>query len=406
MSLSQKVAINTGIQIVSKIITVGFALLTTIILTNYLGVKGYGEYTFVMTLVILFGSLADWGTLTIGVREAAKKKQNQGKLLANIFILRLLLALLAVVLLIIVSFFLPIQRRMIIIASPILFWVATKATFSIVFQSRLQMYKAAIADVVSSLLTFLFSWCVVQKGLGFAPLIWSVTWASVLAALIAGVLAIRTVNYIFAIDKKLISRFFKDSLPMGAILLMFTMDNKIDTVMLGSFKGSGAVGIYGLSSRVYDVLILGAAYLMNSLLPIFSNLNLKKLKNAFKKTFLVLLVMGLLVLGGVLLFSPLVIKILTRQRFIEFFDSITVLRIMGASLLIAYFNHLTGYTIVALGKQRQYFWIALASLVFNLIANLVFIPRFSYFGAAWVTVLTESLVLAITISFLRWTLRS
>ena len=406
MSLSQKVAFNTGIQIASKIITVGFTLLTTILLTGYLGKQGYGEYIYVLTLVALFGAFADWGTLTIGVREAAKKKQNQGQLLANIFILRLLLALLAVILLIIASFFLPMQRRIIIIASPILFWVATKASFGIVFQSKLQMHKAAVADVINSFLIFVFSWYVVQKGLGFGPLIWSITWATVLAALVAGVLAIKTASYIFAIDKKLIIRFFKKSLPMGAVLLMFTMDNKIDTIMLGSIKGSGAVGIYGLSSRVYDVLILGAAYLMNSLLPIFSGLGLKKLKKAFQKTFLVLLVMGLVVLAGVLLFSPLVVKILTRQRFSEFIDSIPVLKIMGVSLLIAYFNHLTGYTIVALGKQRSYFWIALGSLIFNLIANSLFIPRFSYYGAAWVTVLTESLVLAITISFLRWTLKS
>lgn len=406
MSLSQKVAFNTGIQIVSKIITVGFTLLTTILLTGYLGKQGYGEYIYVITLVALFGSFADWGTLTIGVREVAKKKQNQGQLLANIFVLRLLLSFLAIALLIIASFFLPMQRRMIIIASPILFWVATKASFGIVFQTKLQMYKAAIADIVNSFLIFVFSWYVVQKGLGFGPLIWSVTWATVLAALAAGVLAIKTVNYIFALDKKLITRFFKESLPMGAVLLMFTMDNKIDTVMLGSFKGSGAVGIYGLSSRVYDVLVLGAAYLMNSLLPIISSLNKPKMRIVYQKTFKIMLAMGLAVLAGVMVFSPLIIKILTQQRFVEFFDSVAILKIMGVSLLIAYFNHLTGYTIVALGKQRWYFRIALISLVFNLVANLIFIPRFSYFGAAWVTVLTESLVLAITIYYLRWTLKS
>ena len=69
-------------------------------------------------------------------------------------------------------------------------------------------------------------------------------------------------------------------------------------------------------------------------------------------------------------------------------------------MFISYFNHLTGYTIVALGKQRPYFWVAGGALVFNVALNLLVIPRFSYFGAAWVTVLSEGLVLMITTFFI------
>ena len=64
-----------------------------------------------------------------------------------------------------------------------------------------------------------------------------------------------------------------------------------------------------------------------------------------------------------------------------------------------YFNHLIGYTIVALGRQRRYLIVSLAALVFNVIVNLAVIPKYSYFGAAAVTVLTEGLILIITVAF-------
>src|SRR4030042_1323353 len=99
MSLSQKVAFNTAVQIAAKIITVSLTLLTTILLTGYLGKEGYGEYIYVITLAMLFGSLADWGTATIGVREVSKEKENQGRFLANVFFLRLILSLIAALLL-------------------------------------------------------------------------------------------------------------------------------------------------------------------------------------------------------------------------------------------------------------------------------------------------------------------
>lgn len=404
MTLSQKVAFNTLIQVFSKVITVGLTLLTTILLTGYLGKEGYGNYIYVINLAIIFGALADWGTATIGVREVSKEKGNQGKILGNIFILRLLFSFLAVVLLLIVSFFLP-SANFIRIASLIVFLVAIRASFTILFQSRLEMQKTAMADIATSALIFIFSWYVVQKNLGLGPLIWAVIWAAFLAVLMAGIFALKTIKYEFVLDKKILKRVLIESLPMGAILLMFTIDNKIDTVMLGSIKGSGPVGIYGLSSRVYDVLILGAAYLMNALLPVISKyadigIWRSRLADIYQKTFDVLLLIGLAVVILIYFLAPLMIKILTQQRYQEFSDSVGVLKVASLAMFFAYFNHLTGYTIVALGKQKTYFWIASLSLGFNIIANLIFIPRFSYWGAAWVTVLTEGLVLIITSIFI------
>ena len=134
MSLSQKVALNTIVQVAAKIITVLTTLITTILLTGYLGKEGYGDYIFVITLAILFGSLADWGTATIGVREVSKNKDQSPQWLANLFILRLGLSLAAAVLLMLVSWVMPLPtkdpqplRQVIQMAGLIVFLVATKA---------------------------------------------------------------------------------------------------------------------------------------------------------------------------------------------------------------------------------------------------------------------------------------
>ena len=229
--------------------------------------------------------------------------------------------------------------------------------------------------------------------------------AVVLANLVGLVVALflvrRTIEFDFRFNWRFVSHFLKESLPMGAVLLMFTVDNKVDTVMLGSIKGNQAVGIYAVAYKVYDVLVLGAAYLMNALLPVLSRYadltkNKDRLRRIYQRAFDLLLLMGIGVLLFAWFFAPLIVRVLTQHRYLEFADSTSVLRILSLALFLIYFNHLTGYTIVALGQQRVYFFIALGSLVFNIIANWLVIPQFSYYGAATVTVLTESLLLVAT----------
>ncbi len=67
---------------------------------------------------------------------------------------------------------------------------------------------------------------------------------------------------------------------------------------------------------------------------------------------------------------------------------------------IAYLNHLTGYTLAALGLQRFSLKVALAALAFNLVFNFFFIPYYSYFASAIITVLTEALVSIVSITYL------
>jgi O-antigen/teichoic acid export membrane protein len=143
---------------------------------------------------------------------------------------------------------------------------------------------------------------------------------------------------------------------------------------------------------------LGAAYFMQAMLPVLSACkDRNRLKELYQKAFDILLLMALPMLVAVLVLAPFIVGVMAGP---EFGESIGVLRILVFATFIAYFNHLTGFTIVALKKQRPYFLVTVVALVFNVLANLILIPRFSYKGAAEVTILTEGLVLIITTIFI------
>lgn len=417
MSLAHKVAVNTLVQIGSKAVTVLFGLATTYLLTNYLGREGYGDYMYVLTLVILFGALADWGTQTIGVREAAKSPSGQGRVFGNILLLRLILSLVAAILVLVSSSLLPLKtarpdllRQGIALGSLIVILFATKASLGVIFQTKLKMARFALADIIASLSTLLVTWHFIQIQAGLIPLLGAVILANVLALLIALVMAGKTVRFDFRPDRVFLKKLVIESLPMGAVLLLFTVDNKVDTVMLGLIQGSGAVGIYSVAYRMYDVLILGAAYLMNSLLPVFSRQlagegSRPQLTRTYQKAFDALLFMGFGVLVFVCLFAPVMVRLVTGQSFPQFTAAVPVLRILSLALFFAYFNHLVGYTLVAAGHQRPYFWISLSALIFNVGLNIFAIRHFSFYGAATVTVLTEAAILVLAVWMIKTKLK-
>jgi O-antigen/teichoic acid export membrane protein len=125
-----------------------------------------------------------------------------------------------------------------------------------------------------------------------------------------------------------------------------------------------------------------------------------KIGKMVKRGIRILAVGGGVMLIGVLITAPWLIQILTQKRFGEFTEAVGVLRILAVAIFLAYFNHLTGYTLVALSQQKKYLKVPILALIFNIGLNFLLIPKYSYWAAAWVTVATEGLVLIVTARYL------
>ena len=61
MSFTRKIALNTIVQIIGKVLTTLISLVLIAALTRYLGVSGYGQYTTIFAFTQFFAVLADFG---------------------------------------------------------------------------------------------------------------------------------------------------------------------------------------------------------------------------------------------------------------------------------------------------------------------------------------------------------
>jgi len=81
------------------------------------------------------------------------------------------------------------------------------------------------------------------------------------------------------------------------------------------------------------------------------------------------------------------------------------LNILAIAIGLIFFGTLLGNSIIALDRQKVGAWIYFAGMIFNIVTNLIFIPKYQYIGAAWTTVVTELLVTILMFIFVCKTIR-
>lgn len=397
--VSLKIASNTLAQIVGKAVSVALGVIITIILTRFLGPAGFGDYTFVLVFVTMFGVIGDWGLSLITVREASKNTDEAATIIGNVLLIRFALSIVAVAATILTIHFFPYSeniKQMVTIFSFFLIVTSLKTSLQIVFNVKMVMHYWAFSEMVAN---FVYLGLVILIVNVKASLSWILAAAVVDQAasiLVAGILGFRLLPLRFTFSKKTIKRILTEALPMGGILVLFTVYNRIDTVILSYFKGSEAVGLYGAAYKIFEVLIVPAGYFANSVLPIISNLIMtdkERFFRIYKKSLIFLFAMGTLAAGVNWLLAPLLISFVAGSAFL---GAVPALQILSLSLLVSYLNHLNGYTIIALGKQWSSFLIAIVALVVNIGLNLIFIPLYSFQAAAFITFLTEGLIVVLS----------
>jgi len=397
----KRLAVNTGVQILGKALMVLVSLVTTGILTRRLGIRVYGQYIFITSILIFFDTLADFGTSIMGVREASKEdEKGRIRIWSNVAILRLIMASLSLALGMLFIFFWPdfkeIRVEAILAWSMILF-TSLAGSLGVVWQTRIRMEIKVLVEVMFPTIFLLCLWFFGGNislkwvfGTYLVARLITLAWGWWLGR---GTIKFRLV------DKKLISKLVKLSWPMGVYLLIFSAyDRAVDSLMIQRFLGISEVAWYGLAYKIYGVLIQPAFFLVNGIFPILSNPSplgkgdFLKRKNIFWVSARILLLASIGIIIGVWLLAPTMVYLLAGS---EFEASVGVLRVLIVALLFAYMGHLVGFTLISKEGQKDMLGLGLFVLIFNLTGNLVAIPRFGIMGAAGVTVLTEMLSLGL-----------
>ncbi|MBI2590371.1 MAG: flippase [Candidatus Blackburnbacteria bacterium] len=392
MDIGRLIFKNASFQVIGKVITIFSSLLLTWFLRDRLGNEGYGVYVFVTAFVLFFGNIADWGTNLIVVREASRVNQeNQNTIFTSSISFRLLLSFIAVILVNIFiranlewqPFVLPAT-----IASFVLLALSLKNSLAIILQTIMRFGLLTMMEVLLSISFLLLSvaFLINNFNVHYVMLAWVV--ATAISAFL-GFWFTRQHLKRFSFDWNVSKKIIKEALPTGTLLIVFSIYNRIDILILQHFWGTDSVGVYGLSYKIYETLITGAAFIVSAAYPLLSSLkHTEDVRHVYQKTFNILAATCLVLFLVTFILAPS-IKLLWGESSLA---SVLPLRILSVALIFSYLNHLTGYSLIALGKQKISLLIGVFALLLNLSLNFLLIPHYSYQAASVMTVVTEGFV--------------
>jgi len=123
----------------------------------------------------------------------------------------------------------------------------------------------------------------------------------------------------------------------------------------------------------------------------WSQNNLGSFKQIFQKAFDFLsIIVWPLIFGTIVLAQPIMNLVAGK----EFLASAPVLQILIIATGIIFLAHLSTFSVVAINKQRQMMKYYILAAILALALYFAFIPRYSYYAAAVITVLIEFFILA------------
>mgnify|MGYP001008071776 FL=1 len=414
-----KVAANTIYQVIGKVISMSITMLAVIIITRTYGREDYGAFSLMQSWPALFFVIVDFGINAVAARELSRDWSKANKYLGNILVIRFLFSLLIVVFLSIVLSFFPYSLELkngIRLGLLILVTQSLYSTTNIFFQVKLKYDLSTIAYICGYIVIFLL--IIILSGLKI-DIMW-VNFSYVVGGVITFILSLLFLKKlgvvpIFSFDKNLFKYLITSSLPIGIMFIFSQMSFKEDALMLSILKlpssyelsNTESVAIYSLAYKVFEVLLVLPTFFMNSVYPVLV-LDMEKGESILKKTFSKVIHFSLFsgVLVGLLgiIFAPLAIRILGGEGFNQ---SIGVLKILSGGIFIFYLTSPISWLIMTLGYQKYLPWIYFVSFSFNMILNLIFIPKYSFYGASWITIASEFIVLILLLIFARksWRLR-
>ena len=397
MFLIQRIGRNTLVHFCSKIISLFLNVFVFALIARYLGTAGFGDLTIVIAYLQGFAIFADLGLYMTFIQTLSLPNVDEEKIASNFFTIRLVSSIFLLSLAPIICLFIPrysyiVKLGIAITAISFLFGSLTQLLTGF-FQKKMEMLKVAVAEIISKVIFTCLMCLVLYADVGFLSILGVIVVGGFVNFILLYLFSRKFVKISLRFDKTIWRNAIKKTWPIGLSIILTTIYFKGDTIILSLFKSSEEVGIYGVAYRILEGLIMFPPIFMGLILPhltlAWANKDAFTFKRIFQKSFdFFALVTIPLIVGVLFLAKPLMIFIAGS----EFAASANPLRILIFATALIFFGSLVSHTIIAMDKQHKMLRFYCLAAIAALVGYLIFIPRYSYYGAAYVTIVAEFII--------------
>ena len=385
-------------SLLNKIIDIAFAML----MLRILGPEGAGKYGFAVVVFVFLEILTNFGLNTLLTRDVSRDHTQTNRYLSNTAILRLIILL---VITPVVLLFLLAWRRLFALADDTTATIllltlslipgSISAALTSVFLAFEKMEYPAAITTVTTIIRVSLGVVVLLMGFGIIGLAAVAIVTNIVTALILLCLLVRLVlRPRLEFDARFSREMVGTSYPFMINHLLANLFWRVDVTLLQPMKGDTVVGWYTTAYRFLDALNIIPSTFTVAIFPLMSRYA-REAREALVRTYItslkVLIIVSLPVALLTTFYADLIILIVGGQAYLP--HAAIALRLVIWSIPFGFINSITQYLLIAIDKQRFLTGAFVVGASFNLVANLLLIPKFSYQAAAVTTILSEIVLL-------------
>ncbi len=385
-TIKRNVAFSFLAQITGAVFTAGL----TIFLARQLGPDGYGVLSLALGIVGLVTLFADFGIANSVARFVAEHRDDRARA-ANVLAdgLRLKLIASATVSVLLFALAAPIAS---VYGIPALVWPVRGIAVALFGKSMMMMgevfaasarvdmqWRTALGESATETLA---SVGLVLAGAGatgaaFGQAIGYLVGGGMTIFLLARLLgpAILPRGVRFGADARGIATY-------ASVLLIidgaYTAFSQVDVLIIGAYLGASAAGIFSAPMRLIAFLAYPGAAVATGVAPrLARGTGSEPSASAFLIALRLLLIVQAAATAFVLGWAPLIVRIGLGASFAE---SATVLRALAPFVFLIGFGTLVSLSANYLGEARRRLPVAIATVIVNLVLDLVLVPRIGVLG--------------------------
>lgn len=378
-----------------------FRLFLLLIAARLLGPEQFGVYALLLAVGEILSFISGGGFPDYLTREAAKNPGSAyqcGRRLTQLRFLYLA-ALIAIAwpTLRLLGYSSPVVAN-IVLFSLSLFPRAVAESSKALLRAAHCFTRFLVLELLEGIVLVCTSVLLLGRGAGLRGLIW----AEIISGVMVAALSVRMISQLF-IRKRGPSfpwqKVVRDTITFNIYPIVVNIYDRVDVVLLSKLAGNIAAGLYMIPYRILPMLQVLPYGLMGVLLPMLSAPGGRHgEKDKCAQAMGVLYAAALFMILETMLLADFGTRLVLGNKYQ---GSVLILKILIWATVPMFLNNVLNTFLLARDQEKLLVRTASVCMVINIGANLLLIPRFSYLGAAAVTILTELVLLGQNMTLMR-----
>jgi O-antigen/teichoic acid export membrane protein len=393
---------DIAMQIAVRVGNLALGAFVTALVVRTLGQSAYGEWSTTFIALVLVGYLANFGMQGVALREAARHPEQEHEWVGAVMFLRLITVVPIVLISLGVIFLLHRSNEMLIagviltVAMPFDGVGALGLLFQLRVDNRVPMLVLTLRSVLwgaAVLVIYLDHGSMIALAIAMAV-------TNAIGSLVQAVAALKLDARLPRPSRARLREVVRVGLPIGVAGILITSYARIDQIIVFTVAGSSAAGLYGAVYNLLDQAHFVPVSVLTSLAPVMAAswpVDRARLLRTARLTAELLAITSLGGLAFAIVASEPVIRLIFGE---EFVPAAPALPVLAAAFIFISFGYLNGNLLIVLGLQGRLLRISLIALAVNLVGNLILVPLVGFMGAAWMTLATEIVVCAASLSLI------